>query len=116
MTQETPKVKLFQRPIFQKIINPLFRGTIKTFCPPAATVIEIFKNFKTPADKPKPHNWTSIAIQVLCWGIILYAFGTKIITIDDALNLLQGSNSVIPNEPIVTVIDTTSVLIDTLQK
>ena len=83
-------MKLLQKPIFKNIIAPLFRGGLKTFCPPAGTAIEIFKNLITPKDQKQPHNWTSIAVQIICWGVILYAFGTKMITLGDALDYLQG--------------------------
>ena len=81
--------KLFQKPIIKNILAPLFRSTIKTFIPPLGTAIEVIKNLITPKGEKAPHNWTSIAIQIICWGIIIYAFGTKMITIDDALNYIQ---------------------------
>jgi hypothetical protein len=79
--------KLLSKPIFKNLINPIFRAVTKTLVPPLGTGIEIVKNLITPKGEKQPHNWTSIVIQIICWGAIIYAFGSKMITLTDLLEL-----------------------------
>jgi len=39
----------------------------------------------------KPHNWISIAIQLIITGSVIYAFFTKQITIDKLIELLNNA-------------------------
>jgi len=81
--------KFLQGKFSKKILGPLLRGSIKTLIPPLGTVIEVVKNVITPKGEKAPHSWNSIVIQIICWGAIIYAFGTKMITLDDFLALIQ---------------------------
>lgn len=80
--------KLFQKNIFKNVLGPLLRSTIKTVCPPLATGVEIVKNVIKKEGDPNPHNWTSIAMQIIAWAAILYAFGTGVIPLEKVLAYL----------------------------
>lgn len=74
-----------------RFIVPIVRGAVKTVFPPAATAIEIGKNIieaKKEGEKKLPHNWTSIVTQVIGWGVIIYAFATKLITVEQVLKFI----------------------------
>lgn len=77
-----------QGKLVKNILGPLFRATTKILIPPLGTGIEIVKNLITPKGEKLPHSWTSIVIQIIGWAAIIYAFGTKMITLDDFLRLL----------------------------
>jgi len=77
--------KFLQSKLVKKVLGPLVRATTKTLIPPLGTGIEIVKNLITPKGEKNPHSWNSIAIQVICWAAIIYAFGTKMITLTDLL-------------------------------
>lgn len=77
--------KLFQKPLFKNVLGPLLRSTIKTICPPLGAGVEIVKNVIKKKEDPLPHNWTSIAMQIIAWAAILYAFGTGVIPLEKVL-------------------------------
>lgn len=83
--------------LLKELIGPVVRGVVKSL-PFGGIVVESVKNIKTEIDnkkdevnKPKelPHNWLSIAIQIICVAGIIYAFISKQITIDVFLELLK---------------------------
>jgi hypothetical protein len=73
------------------IINAILRGALKTM-PGVGAGIELVKNVKHELrygeTKPLPHNYTSITVQLVGVACIVYAFVTKLITIQDVLTLL----------------------------
>ena len=75
---------------FKELLKSAFRGGIKSL-PGGNVVTEIITNIKAAKDAAKPHNWYSIAMQVLCIGAIIYAFVSKTITIDELLGYLGYS-------------------------
>ena len=69
------------------VLKPIIRGVVKTI-PFGNTAVEIADNIKAEKDAPKPHNWYSIAMQILGIGAIVYAFATKMITIQELLDMI----------------------------
>lgn len=70
--------------------NPLVRGTLKTI-PFGNLVYEWAENIKAAKDpekqgQPLPHSPISLLAQTVFLGLIIYAFLTKQITIQDLLN------------------------------
>jgi len=82
-------------------LKAVFRGLVKSV-PLGNTLIEIADNYKS---KPilnidseeqkkvfenieKPHDWTSIIIQVIITSSIIYAFVTKQISIEKLIELI----------------------------
>jgi len=82
--------KILKGKLFKNILAPLLRSTTKTLIPPLVPVVELIKNIITPKGEKNPHSWVSIVLQFIMWGLILYAFGTKMITFWDAITLLEG--------------------------
>jgi tRNA(Arg) A34 adenosine deaminase TadA len=79
---------------FKKVAAPVLRGLLKSV-PFGSVVVESVKNIKTEfdntktvEDKPLPHNWLSITVQVICLLGIVYAFVSKQITIEQFIDLL----------------------------
>lgn len=84
-----------------KIVAPIVRANAKVILPPAVPVIEILKNVvviaknRTLAMESKPvqrlpHSWLSIGTQVVLWALIIYAFTAKVITIEQAVELIKS--------------------------
>lgn len=74
----------------KKLINiakPFLRGVIKSF-PVGNAIVEGVQNVKA-GDGEKPHNWVSIITQLTICGLIVYAFVTHTITIDQVLGYLK---------------------------
>ena len=85
------------------ILKAIFRGVVKSF-PIGNVIVETIQNYKAkpllnvePSEQAeivnkteKPHNWVSIAVQLLITAGIVYAFATKQITIDKLIELLNG--------------------------
>ena len=75
-------------------LKAIFRGAIKSI-PGGNVITEILGNIKVGKDNadpntksvPLPHNYYSIAMQVIGTGAIIYAFATKMITLNDLLKL-----------------------------
>lgn len=65
------------------IVKAAGRGVIKSI-PGGNVAIEVVNSIKGE----KKHNYWSIITQALCVGAIVYAFATKLITLDDLLRLL----------------------------
>ena len=79
---------------FKKVATPVLRGLLKSV-PFGGIVVESVKNIKTEIDntktiedKPLPHNWISILVQLLALLGIVYAFVSKQITIEQFIELL----------------------------
>lgn len=79
---------------FKKIAAPVLRGLLKSV-PFGGIAVEAVNNIKTEfdntkqiEDKPLPHNWISITVQLLALLAIVYAFVSKQITIDQFIDLL----------------------------
>ena len=82
--------------IFQ-IARPFLRGVVKSF-PLGNAVIEGVNNAKASTNNaekadtisnPLPHDWVSIITQATVSGLIVYAFVTKAITIDQVIGFLK---------------------------
>lgn len=87
--KEKQKPKFFKR-IFSGL-KPVFRGVVKSL-PLGNVAIEIFDNVKKEVKEnttPKQHSYISIFIQLVCIALIIYAFSTKQITIEQVLQLLN---------------------------
>lgn len=76
------------------ILSAVFRGVVKSV-PMGNVALQAINQVKHELAhkdsivKPeKPHNWLSIATQVICIVAIAYAFATKAITIEQLLSLL----------------------------
>lgn len=81
------------------ILKAILRGILKSV-PIGNTIVETVENFKA---KPvidaatneivekieKPHNWVSILTQLTVIGVIVWAFVTKQITIEQLINFLS---------------------------
>lgn len=70
--------------------NPFIRGTIKSL-PVGNLIYEIvdnIKHYKDPdkAKNPAPHSAISLAAQIVFLCLIIYAFATHQLTIDQVLN------------------------------
>ncbi len=66
--------------------NPLSRGIIKSL-PFGNVAYEIGENISNSKDEnSKSHSAISLAAQIIFLGLIVYAFFTKQITIEDVLN------------------------------
>jgi tRNA(Arg) A34 adenosine deaminase TadA len=79
---------------FKKVAAPVLRGLLKSV-PFGGVVVESVNNIKTELentktieDKPLPHNWISILVQIASLIGILYALFYKQITIDQFISLL----------------------------
>ena len=84
------------------ILKAVFRGVVKSF-PLGNVIIETVNNFKAkpliniePREQAdvikqieKPHNWVSIATQLIIVGAIVYAFATKQIDLNQLINILK---------------------------
>jgi hypothetical protein len=75
-------------------LKPILRGAIKSL-PFGNAVVEISESIKETVDnnakdsaKPLTHNWISIAVQVIGLSVIVYAFITKAITIEQVLTFI----------------------------
>lgn len=76
-------------------VKPILRGAIKTV-PFGNAAIEIgtsikeaIQSKKDPLNSTTPtHDWKSMLTQVVILGIIVYAFATKMITIDQVMQYL----------------------------
>ena len=83
--------------LLKNVIAPVVRGVVKSL-PFGGIVVESVKNIKTELENKKddinqpkelPHNWLSIAIQLIVVAGIVYAFLSKQITIETFLDLLK---------------------------
>lgn len=83
--------------IFKEVIKPVLRGVAKSL-PLGNVVFETIKNVRTEIENKKdsvnqpkelPHNWLSIAIQMICVAGIVYALVTKQIDVIKFLELLK---------------------------
>ena len=79
---------------FKKVAAPVLRGLLKSV-PFGSVVVESvnnikteFDNTKTVEDKPLPHNWISITVQLLALLAIVYSFVSKQKTIKQFIDLL----------------------------
>lgn len=87
---------------FFAILKPVFRGVLKSI-PIGNILVELSQNKKAkktnehvidsngeqiPAELP--HNYVSIAIQIICVVGIIYAFYTKQIDLNHFLSILQS--------------------------
>jgi len=82
--------KLLQKPFVKNIVAPVVRGALKTV-PGGGIAVEVVNNYlheKTEEAPVKPHNYLSIAVQVIGIAAIVWAFYTKAITIEQLLSLL----------------------------
>jgi hypothetical protein len=75
-------------------LKPILRGAIKSL-PFGNAVVEIGESIKETVDnvkkdsaKPLTHNWLSIAVQIIGMAVIIYAFFTKAITIEQVLEFI----------------------------
>ena len=75
-------------------LKPILRGAIKSL-PFGNAVVEIGESIKETVDnnakhsaKPLTHNWLSIAVQIIGIAVIIYAFFTKAITIEQVLEFI----------------------------
>ena len=75
-------------------LKPILRGAIKSLLFGNA-VVEISESIKETVDnnakdsaKPLTHNWLSIAVQIIGIAVIIYAFFTKAITIEQVLEFI----------------------------
>jgi hypothetical protein len=75
-------------------LKPILRGAIKSL-PFGNAVVEIGESIKETVDnntkdsaKPLTHNWISILVQVIGLSVIVYAFITKAITIEQVLEFI----------------------------
>tara|TARA_R110000868_G_scaffold308_2_gene2553 strand:- start:1016 stop:1297 length:282 start_codon:yes stop_codon:yes gene_type:complete len=75
-------------------LKPILRGAIKSL-PFGNAVVEIGESIKESVDnvkndsaKPLTHNWLSIAVQIIGMAVIIYAFFTKAITIEQVLEFI----------------------------
>jgi hypothetical protein len=75
-------------------LKPILRGAIKSL-PFGNAVVEIGESIKETVDnnakdsaKPLTHNWLSIAVQIIGIAVIIYAFFTKAITIEQVLTFI----------------------------
>lgn len=93
--------KGFLKKLIKSIVqSPIVRGIVKSL-PGGNLLYEVGENVvgnvvneiaKTKELIPreiKPHNWISILIQAVGIGLLLYAFFTKQISIQEVLNLLN---------------------------
>lgn len=87
-TEQTTKPKFLKR-VFN-FLKPVVRGAVKTL-PLGGAVIELVDNItkEFKGDKKK-HSYASILIQLTGLGLIVYAFVTKQVTIEDVLQLLNS--------------------------
>jgi hypothetical protein len=88
---EEKKPKLFNR--LGLIVKPIFRGALKSI-PVINPVIEIVNNIRneTKAKEGQPvktHSYISIVTQFICVGVVLYAFFSKQLPVDQVLELLK---------------------------
>jgi hypothetical protein len=88
-TKKRPLLKAVKK-IFQ---FPLIRGILKSFPVGnwAYEVAQNIKHYKDPkkANEPAPHSAISLLAQAVFLGLIIYAFVTKQITIDQVLNFID---------------------------
>ena len=75
-------------------LKPILRGAIKSL-PFGNVVVEIGESIKETVEnnnndlaKPLTHNWLSIAVQIIGMAVIIYAFFTKAITIEQVLEFI----------------------------
>ncbi len=90
---------------FKNIIKPFLRGALKSL-PFGGAVVELSDNIKAEIALNKnevpargsidengqmkaPHNWGTIIVNIIIAGVIVYAFVTKSITIDEVINFLN---------------------------
>jgi len=79
---------------FKKVAAPVLRGLLKSvpfggvFVESVKNIKTEFDNTKTVEDKPLPHNWISITVQLLALLAIVYAFVSKQITIEQFIDFL----------------------------
>lgn len=74
------------------VVAPLVRGTVKSL-PGGSLMFEVINSIKHVKDPAKagdqrPHSPISILAQVVFLAVIVYAFYTKQITIDDVMNYI----------------------------
>jgi len=86
---------------FFEILKPVFRGVLKSL-PMGNILVELTQNKKAKNSEPVidsqgnqippelPHNYVSIAIQIICIVGIIYAFYTKQIDLNHFLSILQS--------------------------
>ena len=83
--------------IFKNILAPVVRGVLKSV-PFGSVVVEATKNIQTEIQNKKddinqpkelPHNWISIAIQMITVAGIVYALLNKQIDINTFLSLMK---------------------------
>lgn len=81
------------------ILKAILRGILKSV-PIGNTIVETVENFKAKTNAEiesggevgkveKPHNWISILTQLTVIGVIVWAFVTKQITIEQLINFLS---------------------------
>lgn len=83
--------------LLKNIFAPVLRGVVKSL-PFGSVIVETATNIQTEIQnknttdvsesKELPHNWVSIAVQLLALIGIVYAFVSKQITIETFLSLL----------------------------
>jgi hypothetical protein len=83
--------------IFKQFLAPIFRGVVKSL-PFGGVIVESVKNIQTEIKNKNdainqpvelPHNWLSIAIQMITVAGIVYALLTKQIDINKFIELLK---------------------------
>lgn len=74
------------RNIFRNVIKPIFRAVVKSL-PGGNVVIEAADKIKSEISV---HQWVSIVTQFICTGLIVYAFITKQITIDEVIEFINN--------------------------
>lgn len=121
---EQPKFKkgFFKRMISGIVRSPLVRGIVKSL-PFGNVVYEIGENVMgetlnqtkeseaSPDKDTKPHSAISLLCQIVVLGLIVYAFVTKTITIQDVLDILgvtadDFKNDIVPPTVINVIADT----------
>lgn len=80
------KLKLFlQKPFVKNYIAPIVRGLVKQVPLVGTPIVEVVSNIT----QPNKHKWLSITVQIVCAIVILYAFYTKAITVQEVLDYLK---------------------------
>lgn len=89
------KIKSFlQKPFIKNIIAPVVRGALQTI-PGGGVIVQAGRNISHELNAEKepgtqrPHNYLSIAVQVIGVACVVYAFTTKAITIEQVLELVK---------------------------
>lgn len=90
--------KFFKETKLGRFLAGFAKGAARSI-PVGNAIMDGIENIASKKDDKAPHRWPAIVAEIVFVGLISYAFITKMITVDQLINVLKMFAQIEPSIP-----------------